>query len=151
MVTPTASFHAGTVSKSTSNTKQQFKGNQNKRNNGNSNTKSCVYCQQPHSSLECTNIVDREKRYDIIKQKGYVSTVSVTTRLQIVVHVLHVVNATRSTILVYVKRINHGMINTCQDKVVRLSMQSMSEIIIATRQFFIHHHHLQFNNELTFY
>jgi hypothetical protein len=44
----------------------------------------------------------------------YVSTVSVTTRLQIVVHVLHVVNATRSTILVYVKRINHGMINTCQ-------------------------------------
>jgi hypothetical protein len=76
MVTPTASFHTGTVSKSTSNTKQQFKGNQNKRNNGNSNTKSCVYCQQPHSSLECTNIVDREKRYDIIKQKGYVSTVS---------------------------------------------------------------------------
>ena len=40
------------------------------------------------------------------------------------------------------------MINTCQDKVVRPSMQSMSEIIIATRQFFIHHHHLQFNNEL---
>ena len=28
MVTPTASFHAGTVSKSTSNTKQQFKVNQ---------------------------------------------------------------------------------------------------------------------------
>jgi hypothetical protein len=143
MVTPTASFHAGTVSKS--NTKQQFKVNQNKRNNGNSNTKSCVYCPQPHSSLECTNIVDREKRYDIIKQKGYVSTVSVTTRLQIVVHVLHVVNATRSTILVYVKRINHGMINTCQDKVVRLSMQSMSEIIIATRQFFIHHHQQRTN------
>jgi hypothetical protein len=63
------SFHAGTVSKSTSNTKQQFKVNQNKRNNGNSNIKSCVYCQQPHSSLECTNIEDREKRYDIIKQK----------------------------------------------------------------------------------
>jgi hypothetical protein len=69
MITPTASFHAGTISKSTSNTKQQFKVNQNKRNNGNSNIKSCVYCQQPHSSLECTNIEDREKRYDIIKQK----------------------------------------------------------------------------------
>ncbi|VDI48275.1 Hypothetical predicted protein [Mytilus galloprovincialis] len=32
--------------------------------------KTCIYCKQPHSFLECTNVVDREKRFSIIKQKN---------------------------------------------------------------------------------
>jgi hypothetical protein len=80
MITPTASFHAGTVSKSTSNTKQQFKVNQNKRNNGNSKTKSGVYCQQPHSSFECTNIVDPLGKDGLIRAEKLRTSYGLTNR-----------------------------------------------------------------------
>ena len=80
MITPTASFHAGTVSKSTSITKQQFKVNQNKRNNGNSKTKLGVYCQQPHFSFECTNIVDPLGKDELIRAVKLHTSYGLTNR-----------------------------------------------------------------------
>ncbi|VDI51319.1 Hypothetical predicted protein [Mytilus galloprovincialis] len=58
--TPTASFYTAAKPKSYS-----------RPQSGNYQTKpkTCIYCKQSHSSLECTTVVDREKRFSIIKQK----------------------------------------------------------------------------------
>ena len=63
IMTPTASFHTGSVSKP-----HRPKGNHRTEVQGKS-VKSCVFCQQPHSPNECTKVTDLEKRYAIIKQK----------------------------------------------------------------------------------
>ncbi|XP_052087852.1 uncharacterized protein LOC127724889 [Mytilus californianus] len=57
--TPTASFHTAVEPKITA--RPQSVTNQFK-------PKTCIYCKQSHSSLECTNVVDRESRLAIIKQ-----------------------------------------------------------------------------------
>ena len=64
-MTPTATFHTGSVAKSYN--KNQFKGNQSKSQN--KINKSCTFCQQSHSSVDCINITDKDKRYAIVKQK----------------------------------------------------------------------------------
>ncbi|XP_071170927.1 uncharacterized protein [Mytilus edulis] len=58
--TPTASFHTTVEPKITA--RPQYVINQFK-------PKTCIYCKQSHSSVECTSVVDRESRLAIIEQK----------------------------------------------------------------------------------